>query len=91
MREFQSLERYRVDTPRVVPSANTPEALDRALVTLKKSLMRDGTFREMKRRTFYVKPSAVRRLKHVRAVKSARKRAAKAAERDARYGDRKRN
>jgi len=49
--------------------------IDTALRTLKKKMEKSGTFVEMKRQAFYMKPSDRRRLKEAVARRKARKRA----------------
>lgn len=47
--------------------------VDQALKALKKKMQREGTFREMKRRKFYEKPSEKRARQKAEAVRRARK------------------
>ncbi|HOP19032.1 MAG TPA: 30S ribosomal protein S21 [Amphiplicatus sp.] len=47
--------------------------VDQALKVLKKKMQREGTFREMKRRKFYEKPSEKRARQKAEAVRRARK------------------
>ena len=47
--------------------------VDQALKVLKKKMQREGTFREMKRRRHYEKPSEKRQRKKAEAVRRARK------------------
>lgn len=50
-----------------------PDGVERALRILKRKLVREGVFREMKRRTHYEKPSDVRKRDRAAAVKRARR------------------
>jgi small subunit ribosomal protein S21 len=56
--------------------------VDQALKALKKKMQREGTFREMKRRTCYEKPSEKRAREGAEAVRRARKLARKRAQRE---------
>ncbi len=56
--------------------------VDQALKALKKKMQREGTFREMKRRTHYEKPSEKRAREDAEAVRRARKLARKRAQRE---------
>jgi small subunit ribosomal protein S21 len=56
--------------------------VDQALKALKKKMQREGTFREMKRRTHYEKPSEKRAREEAEAVRRARKLARKRAQRE---------
>lgn len=56
--------------------------VDQALKALKKKMQREGTFREMKRRKFYEKPSEKRARQKAEAVRRARKLARKRAQRE---------
>ena len=47
--------------------------VEQALKALKKKMQREGTFREMKRRKFYEKPSEKRARQQAEAVRRARK------------------
>ncbi len=47
--------------------------VDQALRALKKKMQREGTFREMKRRKFYEKPSERKARQKAEAVRRARK------------------
>jgi small subunit ribosomal protein S21 len=53
--------------------------LERAITTLKKGMLKDGIFKEMKRREFYEKPSIKKRRKQTAARKRVRKSAQKVA------------
>ena len=53
-----------------------------ALRVLKKKMQREGTFREMKRRNHYEKPSEKRARESAEAVRRARKLARKRAQRE---------
>lgn len=56
--------------------------VDQALKALKKKMQREGTFREMKRRNHYEKPSEKRAREDAEAVRRARKLARKRAQRE---------
>jgi small subunit ribosomal protein S21 len=56
--------------------------IDQALRALKKKMQREGTFREMKRRRFYEKPSELRVRKKSEAIRRVRKLARKQAQRE---------
>jgi small subunit ribosomal protein S21 len=56
--------------------------VDQALKALKKKMQREGTFREMKRRNHYEKPSERRARERAEAVRRARKLARKRAQRE---------
>jgi small subunit ribosomal protein S21 len=56
--------------------------VDQALKALKKKMQREGTFREMKRRVHYEKPSEKRAREEAEAVRRARKLARKRAQRE---------
>ncbi len=56
--------------------------VEQALRALKKKMQREGTFREMKRRKFYEKPSEKRARQKAEAVRRARKLARKKAQRE---------
>ncbi len=56
--------------------------VDQALKALKKKMQREGTFREMKRRRHYEKPSERRQRKKAEAIRRARKLARKQAQRE---------
>ena len=58
--------------------------LERALVTLKKQLLKGGVFKEMKRRAFYEKPSVKRKRKQTEARKKLWKRTKNVREMEAR-------
>jgi small subunit ribosomal protein S21 len=55
--------------------------VDQALKALKKKMQREGTFREMKRRRHYEKPSERRQRKKAEAIRRRRKLARKLAQR----------
>lgn len=57
--------------------------VDQALKVLKKKMQREGTFREMKRRRHYEKPSEKRQRKKAEAVRRARKLARKQSQKEA--------
>jgi small subunit ribosomal protein S21 len=56
--------------------------VEQALRALKKKMQREGTFREMKRRKFYEKPSEKRARQKAEAVRRARKLHRKRMQRD---------
>lgn len=56
--------------------------VDQALKVLKKKMQREGTFREMKQRRHYEKPSEKRQRQQAEAIRRARKLARKQAERE---------
>ncbi len=56
--------------------------VDQALKVLKKKMQREGTFREMKRRRHYEKPSEMRQRKKAEAIRRTRKLARKQAQRE---------
>jgi small subunit ribosomal protein S21 len=56
--------------------------VDQALRVLKRKMQREGTFREMKRRRFYEKPSELRVRKKSEAIRRVRKLARKQAQRE---------
>jgi small subunit ribosomal protein S21 len=56
--------------------------VDQALKALKKKMQREGTFREMKRRRHYEKPSEKRQRKKAEAIRRARKLARKKVQRE---------
>jgi len=56
--------------------------VDQALKALKKKMQREGTFREMKRRNHFEKPSEKRAREKAEAVRRARKLARKRAQRE---------
>jgi small subunit ribosomal protein S21 len=66
--------------PRERRSSNTAGRIDvignqiePALKALKKQMLKDGTFQEMKRRAFYEKPSVKRKRKQAQARKKRRR------------------
>ena len=56
--------------------------VDQALRALKKKMQRQGIFREMKLRNYYVKPSEKRAREKAEAIRRARKLARKKAQRE---------
>ena len=56
--------------------------VEQALRALKKKMQREGTFREMKRRNHYEKPSEKRVRQKAEAIRRARKLARKRAQRE---------
>ena len=62
--------------PRVITAARIEvgaNQLDLALKALKKHMLKEGIFQEMKRRAFYEKPSVKRKRKQAHARKRQRK------------------
>jgi small subunit ribosomal protein S21 len=64
-----------------VPGGN----VERALGLMKKSMLKDGLFKEMKMRAYYEKPSVKRKRKHNEALRSLRKKEKKTREAEARF------
>jgi small subunit ribosomal protein S21 len=56
--------------------------VDQALKALKKKMQREGVFREMKRRSFYEKPSERRAREKAEGIRRSRKAARKQAQRE---------
>ncbi len=56
--------------------------VDQAIKALKKKMQREGTFREMKRRNHYEKPSEKRARQKAEAIRRARKLARKRLQRE---------
>ena len=56
--------------------------VEQALRALKKKMQREGTFREMKRRNHYEKPSEKKARQKAEAIRRARKLARKRAQRE---------
>ena len=56
--------------------------MEQALRALKKKMQREGTFREMKRRNHFEKPSEKRARQKAEAIRRARKLACKRAQRE---------
>ena len=56
--------------------------MDQALKALKKKMQREGVFREMKRHTFYEKPSEKKTREKAEGIRRARKLARKNAQRE---------
>jgi small subunit ribosomal protein S21 len=56
--------------------------IDQALKALKKKMQREGVFREMKRRSFYEKPSEKRVREKAEGIRRSRKAARKHAQRE---------
>lgn len=50
-----------------------PEGVEKALRTLKRKMVREGVFKEMKRRAHYVKPSEIRKRDRAAAIRRARR------------------
>ena len=62
--------------PRIITAARidvTGNQIEPALKALKKHMLKEGLFREMKRRAFYEKPSVKRKRKQTQARKRQRK------------------
>jgi small subunit ribosomal protein S21 len=57
--------------------------VEKALRVLKKKMQREGLFREMRRREHYEPPSEKRKRKRAEAIRRSKKRARKAADKDA--------
>lgn len=53
------------------------ESIDSALRRFKKEMLKSGTLQELRKREYYVAPSAKRRLKHEAAVKRLNKNSSK--------------
>lgn len=53
------------------------ESIDSALRRFKKEMVKSGTLQELRKREYYIAPSAKRRLKHKAAMKRVRKKQAK--------------
>ena len=53
------------------------ETIDSALRRFKKEMLKSGTLQELRKREYYLAPSAKRRLKHEAAMKRAKKKQAK--------------
>jgi small subunit ribosomal protein S21 len=56
--------------------------IDQALKALKKTMQREGVFREMKRRSFYEKPSERRAREKAEGIRRTRKAARKLAQKE---------
>jgi small subunit ribosomal protein S21 len=56
--------------------------IDQALKALKRKMQREGVFREMKRLTFYEKPSEKRTRERAEGIRRSRKAARKLAQRE---------
>ena len=56
--------------------------VDQALKVLKKKLQREGTFRELKRKRYYEKPSERKTREKTESIRRARKLARKRAQRE---------
>ena len=71
--------------PKVVSAVRIHVAenqIEPALKALKKHMLKDGIFQEMKRRAFYEKPSVKRKRKQAQARKRRRKAMRRAMERE---------
>lgn len=53
------------------------ESIDNALRRFKKEIIKCGTLQELRKREYYIAPSAKRRLKHEAAMKRSKKKQAK--------------
>ena len=53
------------------------ESIDSALCRFKKEMLKSGTLQELRKREYYIAPSAKRRLKHESAMKRSKKKQAK--------------
>ena len=53
------------------------ESIDNALRRFKKETIKCGTLQELRKREYYIAPSAKRRLKHEAAMKRSKKKQAK--------------
>ncbi len=53
------------------------ESIDSALRRFKKETLKSGTLQELRKREYYLAPSAKRRLKHEAAIKRDKKKQAK--------------
>ena len=60
------------------------DQVDRAMRDLKRKLIKEGLFKELSRRKFYIKPSVARRVKRAQAEKVRKKEAARERDRLAR-------
>ena len=56
--------------------------IELALKSLQRAMLKEGVFKEMKRRAFYEKPSVRRKRKRAEALKKRRKAERRAARRD---------
>jgi small subunit ribosomal protein S21 len=57
------------------------DQVDRAMRDLKRKLIKEGLFKELSRRKFYIKPSVARRIKRSQAEKVRKKEAARERDR----------
>ena len=57
------------------------EMVDRAMRDLKRKLIKEGLFKELSRRKFYIKPSVAKRIKRSQAAKVRKKEAARERDR----------
>jgi small subunit ribosomal protein S21 len=57
------------------------DQVDRAMRDLKRKLIKEGLFKELSRRKFYIKPSVARRVKRAQAEKVRKKEAARERDR----------
>ena len=83
---FQSPERalstYSKGESTIVQIVVRDNNVEQALKALKKKMQREGTFREMKRRNHYEKPSEKKARQKAEAIRRARKLARKRAQRE---------
>jgi small subunit ribosomal protein S21 len=83
---FQSPERalstYSKGETTIVQIVVRDNNVEQALKALKKKMQREGTFREMKRRNHYEKPSEKKARQKAEAIRRARKLARKRAQRE---------
>ena len=57
------------------------DQVDRAMRDLKRKLIKEGLFKELSRRKFYIKPSVAKRVKRAQAEKVRKKEAARERDR----------
>ena len=57
------------------------DQVDRAMKDLKRKLIKEGLFKELSKRKFYIKPSVAKRLKRNQAAKIRKKEARRERER----------
>ncbi len=81
-RRPQNLQSFSLGRRALVQIFVRDNNVDQALKALKKKMQREGTFREMKRRTHFEKPSEKRARERAEAVRRARKLARKRAQRE---------
>jgi small subunit ribosomal protein S21 len=81
-RAFGAAAKFRIGRWVLVQIFVRDNNVDQALKALKKKMQREGTFREMKRRNHFEKPSEKRARERAEAVRRARKLARKRAQRE---------